>query len=74
MRIGGRVKTHDILMTVASMDNLAINMQVLENDIQHMKAGLSITIRPAAFPRNGVERRIDEGRSDCDPGPIFFRT
>ncbi len=50
MRIGGRVQTHGILMTVATMDNLSIKMQVLENDIQHMKKGLSITIRPDAFP------------------------
>ena len=50
MRIGGRVKTHGILMTVATMDNLSVKMQVLENDIQHMKKGLSITIRPDAFP------------------------
>ena len=50
MRLGGRVQTHEILMTVASMSQLAIKMQVLENDIQHMKPGLSMTIRPDAFP------------------------
>ena len=50
MRIGGRVKTHEILMTVATMESLSIKMQVLENDIQHMKAGLAITVRPDAFP------------------------
>ena len=50
MRLGGRVQTHDILMTVASMKKLAIKMQVLENDIQHMKPGLKMTIRPDAFP------------------------
>ena len=50
MRLGGRVQTHEILMTVASMENLAVKMQVLENDIQHMKPGLTMTIRPAAFP------------------------
>ena len=50
MRIGGRVQTHGILMTVATMDNLSVKMQVLEYDIQHMKKGLSITIRPDAFP------------------------
>lgn len=50
MRIGGRIQTHGILMTVATMDNLSVKMQVLENDIQHMKEGLSITIRPDAFP------------------------
>ena len=50
MRIGGRVQTHGILMTVATMENLSVKMQVLENDIQHMKKGLSITLRPDAFP------------------------
>ncbi len=50
MRIGGRVQTHGILMTVATMENLSVKTQVLENDIQHMKKGLSITIRPDAFP------------------------
>ena len=50
LRVGGRVRTHEILMTVAAMDNLSINMRVLENDIQHMKAGLPITVVPDAFP------------------------
>ncbi len=63
MRIGGRVKTHDILMTVASMNNLAIKMQVPENDIQHMKPGLAITIRPDAFRSmvlNGELTKVDQ--------------
>lgn len=50
MEIGGRVQTHEILMTVATMANLSVKMQVLENDIQHLKNGLAITIRPDAFP------------------------
>jgi multidrug resistance efflux pump len=50
MRIGGRVQTHEILMTVATMEKLSVRMQVLENDIQHVKPGLEITIRPDAFP------------------------
>lgn len=44
------MQTHGILMTVATMENLSVKTQVLENDIQHMKKGLSITIRPDAFP------------------------
>ena len=63
MRIGGRVKTHDILMTVANMDNLSVKMQVLENDIQHMKKGLAITIRPDAFPAmelSGKLTKVDQ--------------
>ena len=55
MRIGGRVQTHGILMTVATMENLSVKMQVLENDIQHVKKGLSITIRPDAFPALALE-------------------
>ena len=58
MRIGGRVKTHGILMTVATMDNLSVKMQVLENDIQHMKKGLAITIRPDAFPAMELKGKL----------------
>lgn len=58
MRIGGRVKTHEILMTVATMDNLSVKMQVLENDIQHMKEGLAITIRPDAFPAMELKGKL----------------
>ena len=50
MRVGGRVRTHQILLTVASMDRLSVQMRVMENEIQHMKAGLPVTIRPDAFP------------------------
>ncbi|MCH7871988.1 MAG: efflux RND transporter periplasmic adaptor subunit [Planctomycetes bacterium] len=50
MRVGGRVRTHQILMTVASMDRLSVQMSVMENEIQYMKAGLPVTIRPDAFP------------------------
>jgi multidrug efflux pump subunit AcrA (membrane-fusion protein) len=52
MRIGGRVRTHQILMTVASMDRLAANMKVLENDIQ-----------PDAFPSlvmDGKLTKVDQ--------------
>ena len=58
MRIGGRVRTHRILLTVASMDKLAVRMSVLENDIQHMKPGLALTIRPDAFPALKIEGRM----------------
>ncbi len=63
MQIGGRVKTHEILMTVATMENLSVTMQVLENDIQHMKKGLAITLRPDAFPAmelDGELTKIDQ--------------
>ncbi len=60
MRIGGRVRTHQILMTVASMDRLTVQMQVLENDIQHMKAGLPITIRPDAFPSLKIDGKLSK--------------
>ena len=58
MQVGGRVRTHQILMTVASMDQLSIKMSVLENDIQFMKPGLPITIRPDAFPSLAIEGRL----------------
>lgn len=63
MRVGGRVRTHEILMTVASMDQLSIKMRVLENDIQHMRDGLPITIVPDAFPSlkiSGELTKVDQ--------------
>lgn len=50
MKIGGRVRTHQVLLTVASMDKLSVKMRALEGDIQHLKPGLPITVRPDAFP------------------------
>jgi multidrug efflux pump subunit AcrA (membrane-fusion protein) len=50
MKIGGRVRTHQVLMTVASMERLSVRMQALESDIQYLKEGLPITVRPDAFP------------------------
>ena len=58
MRIGGRVRTHQILITVASMKNLSVKMSVLENDIQYMKPGLAVTIRPDAFPALKIDGKI----------------
>ncbi len=58
MQVGGRVRTHQILMTVASMDQLSIKMSVLENDIQYMKPGLPISIRPDAFPSLAIDGRL----------------
>jgi multidrug efflux pump subunit AcrA (membrane-fusion protein) len=50
MKIGGRVRTHQVLLTVASMDKLSVKMRALESDIQHLKKGLPIQVRPDAFP------------------------
>jgi multidrug efflux pump subunit AcrA (membrane-fusion protein) len=58
MRIGGRVRTHQILMTVASMERLSVSTRVLENDIQHMKPGLPISIRPDAFPALSIDGKL----------------
>ncbi len=58
MQVGGRVRTHQILMTVASMDSLSVKMSVLENDIQHMNPGLPISIRPDAFPSLAIQGRL----------------
>ncbi len=58
MRIGGRVRTHQILITVASMENLSVKMRVFENDIQHMKEGLALTVRPDAFPALKIAGKI----------------
>ena len=50
LRVGGRVKTHSVLLTVATMENLSIKMSVSEDDIQHLKNELKITVHPDAFP------------------------
>ncbi len=50
LRIGGRVQTHKILMTISEMDNLSIKMSVAEDDIQHLTKDLAITVYPDAFP------------------------
>ncbi len=58
MKIGGRVRTHSVLMTVASMEHLSIRMQALEGDIQYLKEGLPILIRPDAFPALAVDGEL----------------
>ena len=50
LKIGGRINTHSVLLTVAAMDNLSIKMKVLEHDIQHLRKGLPVSIFPDAFP------------------------
>ena len=69
LRVGGRVKTHGILLTVATMDNLSVKMQVKEYDIQHMKTGLPMTVRPDAFPAmqlKGTLTKVDQIASRTD--------
>lgn len=58
LEVGGRIKTHTILLTVATMDNLSVKMQVRENDVQHMKKNLPITVRPDAFPSLKLEGKL----------------
>lgn len=58
LEVGGRVKTHSILLTVATMENLSVKMQVKEDDIQHMKKDLPITVRPDAFPSLSLAGRL----------------
>ena len=58
LEVGGRVKTHTILLTVATMDNLSVKMQVRENDVQHMKKNLPISVRPDAFPSLKLEGKL----------------
>lgn len=69
MEVGGRVKTHSILLTVATMENLTVKMQVRENDVQHMKKDLPITVRPDAFPSmqlGGKLTKVDQIASRTD--------
>lgn len=60
LKVGGRVKTHGILLTVATMENLSVKMQVKEDDIQHMKAELPITVRPDAYPSLQLEGSLTQ--------------
>ena len=74
LRVGGRVKTHSILLTVATMERLSIKMQVLENDIQHMKTGLPITVRPDAFPSLQLAGKLTEVDQIASRTEIFSTT
>lgn len=55
LKIGGRVQTHRVLLTVSQMDNLSIKMSVSEHDIQHLKNDLPLTVYPDAFPNESFE-------------------
>ena len=74
LRIGGRVKTHSILFTVASMEKLVVKMQVLENDIQYMKKNLPITIRPDAFPSLKLKGKLEEVDKIAQRTGVFSET
>lgn len=58
LKVGGRVRTHETLITVASMENLSIKMSVMEGDIQHLRPSLPITIRPSAFPALAIKGQL----------------
>ncbi len=58
LRIGGRVSTHKILLTISTMENLSIKMSLSENDIQHIKTELPITVHPNAYPKLQVEGQL----------------
>ena len=47
--------------TVATMDSLSVKMQVKEDDIQHMKKDLQITVRPDAFPSLALKGKLTRG-------------
>ncbi len=72
LRVGGRITTHQILLTVASMENLSVNLKVLENDIQHIKPGLPVTIRPDAFPDLAIQGQVKEVGQVATRGNNFF--
>lgn len=58
MKVGGRVRTFQVLMTVASMDKLSVRMKAQEGDIQHLKPGLPVVVRPDAFPVLAIEGEL----------------
>ena len=58
LKIGGRVTTHKILMTVAQMDQLSIKMSVSEDDIKNIIDDLEITIYPDAYPGESFEGKL----------------
>ena len=71
LRIGGRVQTHHVLLTVASMERLSVVMKVMENDIQHLKAGLPVTIRPDAFGELQIPGKLTEVSQVATQGQLF---
>lgn len=58
LRIGGRLKTHSVLLTIASMERLSIKIKVDEGDIQHLEQGLKTTIHPDAFPNEEFQGEL----------------
>ncbi|MAG54923.1 MAG: hypothetical protein CMJ83_01400 [Planctomycetes bacterium] len=58
MKVGGRVRTFQVLMTVASMDRLSVRMKALEGDIQHLTSGLPVVVRPDAFPALAIDGEL----------------
>ena len=53
------------------MEKLSVRMRVPENDIQHMKDGLHISIRPDAFPDLVIEGKIDKVDQVASRGGFF---
>lgn len=74
LRVGGRVRTHSTLMNIASMERLSVSMKVGENDIQHMKEGLPITLRPDAFPDLKVTGQIKKVEQIANQTDFFGGT
>ncbi len=58
LRVGGRVSTHKILQTVATMSQLSIKMSVSEDDIQHLRNELPLTVYPDAFPARSFAGKL----------------
>lgn len=58
LHIGGRIRIHEILMTIATMTHLSIKMDVPEEDIQHLENGLPITVYPDAFPKDSFAGKL----------------
>ncbi len=71
LRIGGRIRTHEILMTIANMQRLSIKMDAPENDIRHLKTGQSITVYPAAFPKESFAGQLMSVEQIATSNPFY---
>ena len=58
LHVGGRIKTHNVLFTLASMKSLSVKMGAQEADIQHIREGLEISVRPDAYPDLELKGKI----------------
>lgn len=60
LRIGGKVYPHTTLLSIPNLKDLIVRTDVFEADINKLRPGLKVTIRPDAFPNVRLTGEISE--------------